>query len=305
MMKRNEKNYSGVIVPMITPLSSDYSIDRTAVALIMKTFTKNQCSAFVLGTTGESVSVAEKDKTILVESTVREAGHKIKVYAGISGNCLQESISNANHYASLGADAVVAHLPFYYPMNDSNMIRYFKTIADNIQCPLILYNNPITVKWSIPLEIIEELSYHPNIAGVKDSERGLERLDRSLALWSNRDDFSFLLGWTAQSAYALGKRCDGIVPSTANLTPQLYHDLYQSAVAGDAEKAGALQQQADIITNLYIKDRNISEAIPALKVLMAEYGLCKTVVLPPMYEADAQAQLKLRSLIRNILKESL
>ena len=299
------KRHSGVIVPMITPLGSDHTIDRYAVALLMKTFTKTNTSAFVLGTTGESTSVPEKDKTLLVGTAIEQADHMVPVYAGISGNCLEESIRNAILYSSLGADAVVAHLPFYFPMNESNMIRYFEKIADSIPCPLILYNNPITVKWSIPVDVIDKLSFHPNITAIKDSERGIERLDRSLQLWSAREDFSFLLGWSSQSAYALGKGCDGIVPSTANLTPRLYQELYAEAIAGHTENAEKLQQQADMITAVYTKDRNISESIPALKVIMAEYGLCETYVLPPMYEADPSEQQKLRKEIRNILKDSL
>jgi dihydrodipicolinate synthase/N-acetylneuraminate lyase len=303
MDNQSRKKHNGVIVPMITPLNADYSIDSFSVSLLMKTFTNTDCSVFVLGTTGESTSIAEKDKTLLVKTAIEKADHMVSVYAGISGNCLEDSIANARLYSSLGTDAVVAHLPFYFPMQESHMIRYFEKLADSIPCPLILYNNPITVKESIPVEVIEKLSYHPNIAGIKDSERGMERLDQSLQRWSSREDFSYLLGWTAKSAYALGKGCDGIVPSTANLNPQLYHDLYAEAVAGHGERAEELQQMSNRITDIYIKGRIISESIPVLKVIMAEYGLCKTTVLPPLYEPDLSDQQKLRKEIRIILQE--
>ncbi|MBN1414488.1 MAG: dihydrodipicolinate synthase family protein [Bacteroidales bacterium] len=302
-MGKDEKKYSGVIVPMITPFNADFSIDKKAVAFIMKTFTKSKCSAFILGTTGESTSIPDRDKAFMVETAVEQANRLINVYAGISGNCLRESIDNANLYASMGADAVVAHLPFYYPVKAENMVRYFSTLADHIKCPLILYNNPITVKDSIPLDVIEKLSHHTNIGGIKDSERGTERMEASLERWSSRSDFSFLLGWSAQSAYALSKGCDGIVPSTANLTPQLYQDLYREAIAGNSGKAAQLQKLTDNITDLYIKDRSISESIPALKIIMHEFGLCKTFVLPPMYETGPADQLQLRKMIRNIWKE--
>jgi len=301
-MKKSVKEHSGVIVPMVTPVNSDHSIDTQSVASIMKTFTKSNCAAFVLGTTGESTSVSEKNKTVLVKTAVAHSRRLVKVYAGVSGNCLQESIDNANRYASIGACAVVAHLPFYFPVKARHMVRYFETLADNISCPLILYNNPATVKCSMPLDVIEKLSHHPNICGVKDSERDMERLDASLEHWSTRSDFSFLLGWSAKSAYALGKGCDGIVPSTANLIPQLYYELYSEAVAGNADKAASLQQSTDTITDVYIKGRNISESLPALKVILSEYGLCKTYVLPPLYEGEPAEQDELRKKIRSILK---
>jgi 4-hydroxy-tetrahydrodipicolinate synthase len=297
-MNRKDKKYGGVIVPMVTPINADLSIDGASVASIMKTFTLNDVSVFILGTTGESVSVPDKQKTELVKLTIKERKNNTKVYAGISGNCLEESIESAKIYASLGVDAVVAHLPFYYPVSADSMLRYFEAVANKIDCNLILYNNPITVKWSIPLEVIDKLSHHENIAGVKDSERGMERLTKSLELWSNRNDFSFLLGWAAQSAFAAGNGCDGIVPSTGNLIPDIYNKLFRAASENRISEAERLQKITDEVSEIYQKDRTISESIPALKVLMSEYGLCKTYVFPPLYESCSEDQQKLRIAIK-------
>jgi len=297
-MNRKDKKYGGVIVPMVTPINADLSIDGDSVASIMKTFTSNDVSVFILGTTGESVSVPDKQKTELVRLTIKERKNNTKVYAGISGNCLEESIESAKIYASLGVDAVVAHLPFYYPVSADSMLRYFEAVANKIDCNLILYNNPITVKWSIPLEVIDKLSHHENIAGVKDSERGMERLTKSLELWSNRNDFSFLLGWAAQSAFAVGKGCDGIVPSTGNLIPNIYNMLFRAASENRISEAEKFQKITDEVSEIYQKDRTISESIPALKVLMSEYRLCKTYVFPPLYESGSEDQQKLRIAIK-------
>lgn len=304
-MEKPVKKISGVVVPMVTPLHADNSIDKEAVALLIKTFVKAGCTTFVLGTTGESTSVSEHDKAVLVKTAAEQVQGKAQLYAGISGNCMKESIENAMLFASFGANAVVAHLPFYYPLSAANMIRYFMTLADSIPCPLILYNNPVTVKCSIPIEVIDELSRHPNIWGVKDSERDMERLNACLEHWSTRTDFSFLLGWSAKSAYAMDKGCDGIVPGTANLIPQMYQQLYTETLAGNTGKASMLQQYTDAVTDLYTKGRIISESIPALKVLLAEYNLCKPHVLPPLYEEGPAEQTELRMKIRSIMKETL
>lgn len=278
------EKYSGVFVPMVTPIDSNFEVDGNAVALIVKTFTFSGVSAFLMGTTGESTSLSAVQKEQLVKYALESRGNgRTKILAGVSSNCLQDSISDANKFAAWGVDAVVAHLPYYYPMSPEKMIRYFTHLADNIDCNLILYNNPATVKMSIPLEVADELSKHGNIVGFKDSERGEERLDKAIELWKQRPDFVFLLGWAAKSAYATLKGCHGLVPSTGNLTPSLYHKLYQAAKSGDEEKAGQLQEQTNAISEVYQKDRNISESIPALKIIMSEYGLCQPCVMPPMY----------------------
>ena len=111
-MEKPDKKYKGVIVPMITPFNEDLSIDQGAVKKILDTFLEANVSPFILGTTGEAVSVSDNQKIILVSSVLGHIKKRTKVYVGISENCLQESIDNAKLYAEMGADAVVAHLPF-------------------------------------------------------------------------------------------------------------------------------------------------------------------------------------------------
>jgi dihydrodipicolinate synthase/N-acetylneuraminate lyase len=293
-MTKPIKKYTGVIIPMITPINGNYKIDTVAVERILNTFIDANVSPFLLGTTGESVSISYDQQLLLVATTIRNSKNKLKIYAGISGNCLEDSIENAKLFTDLGVDAVVAHLPFYYPLDADQMIRYYEQLAEKVSCPLILYNNPITTKFSVPIDVIEKLSYHPNIAGIKDSERGMDRLNQSLSLWSSRPDFVHLTGWAAQSAYALLNGSDGIIPSTGNYCPNLYSDLYNNALQKNVEKANELQDITNQISEIYQKDRNVSQSIPALKVMMSTKGLCKPYVMPPMYELSVEETENIR-----------
>jgi dihydrodipicolinate synthase/N-acetylneuraminate lyase len=293
-MTKTNKKYTGVIVPMVTPVNEKILVDVPAVERILQSFIETGVSPFLLGTTGESVSVSREQQLILVKTTVNYTGKKALVYAGISGNCLEESIENAKMFADYGVDAVVAHLPFYYPLDTDQMLKYYEQLAEKVPCPLILYNNPITTKYSVPVEVIEKLSYHPNIGGIKDSERGMERLDASLKLWKNRPDFVHLTGWAAQSAYALLNGSDGIIPSTGNVVPKLYKKLFDAAIHGEATLADQLQTKTNEISEIYQKDRNLSQSIPALKTMMSAYGLCEPYVLPPMYSLSIEEKEKIK-----------
>lgn len=296
-MNKLDKKYKGVIVPMVSPVNEDLSIDKVAVHKILDSFMLNGVSPFLLGTNGEAPSLSDTQKSELVKEAVGYVNRKTTVYAGIAGNCLEETIRNARQYAQIGVDAVVAHLPFYFPLSVNQMLTYYTQLADSIPCQLILYNNPITVQQSIPLEVIDQLSHHPNIAGIKDSERGMERLNQSIELWSQRDDFVHLLGWTVQSAYALLKGSAGIVPSTGNFIPVLYKDLYDAAIGKDQTKAFKCQKKADNISEIYLKDRNISQSIPALKFIMSIAGLCQPFVLPPLSMPGLKEQEAIREMV--------
>jgi 4-hydroxy-tetrahydrodipicolinate synthase len=135
---------------------------------------------------------------------------------------------------------------------------------------------------SIPLALIDELSQHATIVGLKDSERSEERMLESLKLWKDRTDFHYILGWAAKSADALLNGADGLVPSTGNLYPEVYEDMLKAFEQGDKDKMFAMQQLSDEYGVLYQSNRTLGESLHALKLLMKEKGLCSAYVMPPL-----------------------
>jgi dihydrodipicolinate synthase/N-acetylneuraminate lyase len=297
-----EKKYSGVVIPSITPLTRYHELDREAVERILNNFHLNGVHPFILGTTGEAASlpISLKKEFIKLAGEFKKKGDVL--YVGISSNNLHESIELAKRSFDLGADVVVATLPSYFTLTETSMLRYFEQLAESIQAPLIIYNIPATIHMSIPLEVIDQLSHHDNIVGIKDSERDEERLRKSIEFWKNRKDFCHLLGWATKSAEALLSGSDGLVPGTGNFQPRLYADLYAAAKTNNKEKAHALQQVSDELGNLYQQGRTLGESLWALKVLMKELGLCEPYVMPPLYEQSSEQELKLQESLQKVLK---
>ncbi len=279
-----------VIIPMVSPFKEDHTVDEEAVVCICENFVTSGVSVFALGTTGEGDSMSAGQKESLLKYVVREAKGKIKIYAGLTGNSLYQSMEDARRYSDLGAEYLVAKLPSYYPIDETQMLRYFSILADSVQLPLYLYNIPSTTHNSIPLGVLEKLSDHPKIAGTKDSERDLTRLDESIRLWGKRKDFDLLIGWAAMSVYGLIRGAKGIVPSTGNLTPDLYARMMESVRIGDETLALQLQERTNRISALYQQGMSLSQSIAALKVLMKMRGLCSGEVLPPMQTMSEEAE---------------
>ena len=290
-----EKKYQGTIVPLVTPLTDDYQIDTSAVVKMITHLQVNDAMPFILGTTGESASLPLSVKRAYVEEAVRLKTPDTMLYAGISAGCLEESAEFANYCFDAGVDAVAVTLPSYYALSESQMMRYFEQLAELITGPLIIYNIPATTHMSIPLSLINELSYHERIVGTKDSERNEERLNQSLKLWANRPDFSHFLGWAAKSAYALLHGSDGLIPSTGNLLPSIYRDMYRAVQEGNVELAYFYQNQSDVFGSLYQSGKTLGESLWALKVLMQEYDLCGTTMMPPLQPLSEKEAIQLRS----------
>ncbi|HEY4150919.1 MAG TPA: dihydrodipicolinate synthase family protein [Chitinophagaceae bacterium] len=289
---KKKKKYQGVVIPAVTPLTANHTLDEHAVETMFDWFRSYEAMPFILGTTGEaaSLSTAVKHHYIRLAARLKAAGETL--YAGVSSNCLSETVEMAKHCFDEGVDVVVATVPTYYALTPDQMKTYFGQLADSIPGPLIIYNIPTTTHMSVPLEVIDSLSTHPNIVGTKDSERGEERLKASLALWANREDFSHFLGWAAKSADALINGGDGVVPSTGNFSPGIYRDIYTAAEAGDNKKALELQVISDQLGNLYQSGRLLNSSLATLKIIMQRTGLCDPYLMPPLTRLTAAEEAK-------------
>lgn len=281
-MKNMQKKYQGVIIPAVTPLTENYLLDWEGVTMLLEHFRSAGVMPFILGTTGEAPSLSFSLKEEFVRLAIRLKQPGDFLYAGISANCLEESVEMGKRYLSVGADVLVATLPSYYALNEGQMKRYFEKLADGIGGPVMVYNIPSTTHMSIPLHVIDELSRHPHIVGTKDSERSDERLKESIRLWAEREDFSHFLGWAARSAEALLGGSDGLVPSSGNIDPVVYQALYEAAIKGDRAEAERLQHASDKLGERYQAGRSLGESIAALKGILEEMKLCGPTVMSPL-----------------------
>ena len=285
-----QKKYRGVVVPMVTPVTKEGRLDTEAVVRIIEFFAKAGVSPLLMGTTGEGNSISPKDGLLFVETAVKAAQKRITIYAGLTGNCFSEQLAQAEAYTKAGADVIVATLPTYYALTPEQMENYYRTLADSIKGPLMLYNILATTHMSIPVDVIRRLADHPNIVGLKDSERDLERMAQCIEIAKDRDDFCYFCGWAAQSAHSLELGGDGIVPSTGNFVPEMFQQLYEAAIAGDMATANRLQDETNEIAKIYQKDRTLGQSLTALKVMMQTKGLCEPWMLMPLTRLSAEEE---------------
>lgn len=299
----NKEKYKGIVVPAVTPITSNLKLDHVAVEKIFNYFHENQVMPFINGTTGESALLPYSLKKEFIKVAVKLKAPGDILYAGISASCFQDSVEQAKLYFDEGIDVVAATLPAYYILSADQMKKYFEQLAEQVPGPVIVYNIPATTGMSIPLKIIDELSFHKNIVGTKDSERSEARLKESHGLWSSREDFCHFLGWANKSAEALIKGSDGLVPSTGNLYPGIYSEMYKAVKAGDHEKALQLQKVSDLLGDVYQKGKLLGESLWALKVLMYELGLCEEHVMPPLYSLSQEEKNILLKNFRHIIQQ--
>lgn len=288
------KKYHGPLIPLVTPFDDKGKVDCSSLEKLLQFITGHHCHPLALGTTGEAVSMSEAEKLILVDTLARHKRSDVTLYACISGTCMDEMARRARVFADRGADVLVAHLPSFYPLSGDAMLKWYERIAEESPLPVMIYNIPATTHMSIPLDLIDKLSHHPNIAGLKDSERDEERLKASVLLWKDREDFSHFTGWAARSFQALKTGSDGIIPSSGNLIPEVYHLLYEAARDGNDQKGVLMQEISDEVGHIYQQGRLLGESLAALKAMMQALDLCDRFTLPPVYPLAEPEAAELR-----------
>jgi 4-hydroxy-tetrahydrodipicolinate synthase len=286
--------WHGVVVPMATPFREDGALDEDAARRVLEHLIEGGVhGVLILGTNGEAASIPRLARQRLVEIAAAQAAGRIRVYAGIGDNCVSDSVEAAAAYLERQADAVVAHLPGYFALSPEQMVAHYRMLAERIQGPLLIYNMPATTHMSIPIESLRALLEVPNIVGLKDSENDAARLEGLAAELRERDDFAFFVGVAVHSSRALALGADGIVPSSGNLVPGLWRELYDRARAG--EDTTPLQQRLDAIAVAHQRGRTLGQSIAALKASLASLGLCGPTVLPPLSTLDEPERVRLRA----------
>lgn len=277
---------------MVTPVTANGRLDEAAFTRVIDLLLAAGVEGiFVMGTTGEGKSIPESDRRKIVELAVARAKGATVVFAGI-GDGHRDGITAGNDYLRAGADALVCRPPT--GMAPEAILPWFQKLLDGLQGPLLLYNMPMTSKVSIPLEVIEKLQGHPQLAGIKDSENNLPRLEELMRQFGGKADFSVFVGVGALMIKGLQLGADGIVPSVGNLIPEICHQLCAAATAKDWVQAENHFSRMNTVAALYQNGRTLNESLSVLKAAMHCRGLCAPHVLPPLRPLSESQMDKLR-----------
>jgi dihydrodipicolinate synthase/N-acetylneuraminate lyase len=299
------KQFHGVVVPLVTPFTAAGEVDEAGVGRLLDHLCAGGVAGvLLLGTTGEDASLCPADRLRLVRAAAGHARGRLTLYAGISANCVAQSVEAAEAYLRAGVDALVARLPTYYALSPQEQHDYFRLLLSRIRGPLLLYNIPITTHMSMPLDVVEALSTDPQVAGIKDSESDLPRFQELLLRLGGRPGFSIFCGAGAYFAQALAAGADGFVPTAGNLAPGLCQRLYAASLAADYAAAAACQQQLHALAALYARDRLLGHSYGLIKAMLGVWGLCGAEVLPPLRTPPVEVQAAARAEFQRWLSEN-
>lgn len=275
----------GIIVPLVTPLIDNQTLDDQGLKNVIEHVIKGGVSGiFILGTTGEAQSLNYDLKRELIKTATEIVNLRVPVLVGISDTSIDESAKLAAHAAKCGASAVVATPPYYYNLGQAELLNYYKSLASTIDLPLFLYNMPSNVKINIEHKTVLELSEHPMIIGLKDSSSNGVYFQKLLYSFTNKP-FMFFIGPEEMMAETVLMGGHGGVNGGANLYPELYVKLYKAALNKNFESISRLQSLVISISNdLYTVGEFESSFIKGVKTALHLKGICSDYLSKPYYK---------------------
>ena len=239
-MGQNKRKLSGVFSPVVTPFHSDeLALDDLRFNL-RKLNETNLAGYLALGSNGEFKSLNDKEQYRILEVFAEEKGNKV-VLVGAGCESTRQTIEKSKLAAEMGFDYVSILTPSYFAkqIDGATLQCYYERISDSIDIPVLLYNAPgFTGGMEIPLQIVLELSRHPNIVGMKDSSpAGPAKL---LSCLDPAEDFNVLAGSANFFYPSLHLGAPGGVLSLANALPGPCCDIYRLFTQGKYDDAKEL-----------------------------------------------------------------
>ncbi|MDC7227661.1 MAG: dihydrodipicolinate synthase family protein [Spirochaetales bacterium] len=241
-MNKNKEMLSGVFAPMCTPFEND-EVNISGFEQNIKTMNSSSLKGFfVLGTNGEFKTVSETERVKILETAVGAAASDKVVMAGTGVESTRETIRLTKQAAEIGVSSVSLLMPNFFAkkIDDEVMINHILEVADASPIPVVLYNNPsVAAGITISEAVVEAVSVHENVVGVKDSSKDTWSANTAY----DSDGFSVMAGSASYFLDLLEKGGTGGVLSLANIIPDACGELYNLYIAGKKEEAYALNER--------------------------------------------------------------
>ncbi|MFM6979699.1 MAG: 4-hydroxy-tetrahydrodipicolinate synthase [Methylophilaceae bacterium] len=280
----------GSLVAIVTPMHDDGSLDHDALRQLLDFHLQQKTDGIVIvGTTGESPTVSVEEHLGLIEFTVKHINGRIPVIAGTGANSTSEAIELTQAAKQLGADAALLVAPYYNKPTQEGMYLHFKTIAEKVDLPVILYNVPGRTVADMSNETIIRLAKVPGVVGVKDATGNLERGMQLLAglKAASCNDFAVYSGDDLTALLLMLMGGHGNISVTANVAPKLMHELCVAAMSGDVAKAKDIQYQLLAVHKSMFIEANpipVKWALYAMGKMAEGIRLPLTTLTPPAQE---------------------
>ena len=287
--------FTGVFPAMTTPFHDDESIDHeTLRAHAQRLETAGVDGVVPVGTTGESATMTHDEHVDVIE-TVADDVEDVPVIAGSGSNNTREALDLSERAEAAGADGLLLISPYYNIPEPDGMERHFRTVADAVDLPQIIYNVPGRTGRNIAVETADALAGHENIVGYKAASGDLNRTNEVIER-TRGENFEVLSGDDALTLPIIAQGGSGCISVSANVEPERTVALVGSALSGDFERAREIQYELGELFRVLFAETN---PIP-VKEAMEMRGIHSSTMRSPLSPLQSETRKRLRDVLEGL-----
>ncbi len=244
--------FTGAGVAIVTPMNPDGSVNYEKFAELVEYQIANSTDAIIVcGTTGEASTLTHEEHLDVIKYCVEVVNKRVPVIAGTGSNCTETAVYLSTEAEKYGVDGLLLVAPYYNKATQNGLYAHFKTVADAVRIPIILYNVPGRTGSNIlPATIVRLCNDCENIVGVKEASGNISQITKlaSLAkgtvdIYSGNDD-------QIVPILALGGK--GVISVLSNVAPKQTHDICAKFFEGNVAESARLQLEAiDLVDALF------------------------------------------------------
>lgn len=287
----------GIIVPLITPMKADESINREELKhQVNRLIEAGVHGIFAFGTNGEGYCLSTEEKEIVLSIVVEETAGRVPVYAGSGCISTKETIALSLRAKELGADVLSIITPSFAQASAEELYDHYSTIAKSVDMPIVLYNIPARTGNALALDTVKRLSELKNIVGIKDSSGNFDYMLQCVEA-TKKKDFHVLSGNDSLIYWNLQAGGCGAVAGCANVFPKTITGIYERYMKGDMEGARALQESIRPFRNCFSYSNPNTIVKMAVNYLGYPVGSCRR----PFHLISEQGQRAVREAIDGCL----
>ncbi|MGV3246217.1 4-hydroxy-tetrahydrodipicolinate synthase [Rothia sp. 11254D007CT] len=296
-----EPVFGRLLTAMVTPFAANGEVDEQATAALATNLVdRGHDGLIVCGTTGEYSTMTDEENENVFRIVKEAVGDRAKIVAGVGSNDTAHTLHLASRAEAVGVDGLLVVTPYYNKPTQTGLEAHFRTVADAVKTPVMLYDIPGRAGIPITPAVYRALADHENIVAVKDAKADFtaatEVMETTDLDYYSGDD-GLTLPWLAMGAV-------GLVGVTSHVAPEHFRQLIDATVAGDLATAQKLH--LDLAPVVRAAMSRVPGCVAAKQILTWQGILgSATVRLPHVLATDEEAALMRSDLEGSIIASTL
>lgn len=291
-----ENSFTGSGVALVTPFKKDYSIDYDALRRLVRYQIESGTDFLVVqGTTGESPTLSQEEKMLVLQTVIDENQGALKIVYGVGGNNTID-VGEKLKKVPAGVDGILSVSPYYNKPTQQGIIEHFSYLASCINLPIILYNVPGRTGSNMLPSTTLKLAEIPNLVAVKEASGNMEQIMEIIRL--KPKGFGVLSGDDAITMPLIAAGADGVISVVANAFPKRFSELVHASLEEKLPMARAAHYDLFTITKMFFEEGNPG----GVKVSLNAQGLMEEAMRLPLFPVSDSLRNRIYEETKIILK---